>query len=124
MRGYQTNVILGPTISLRQPQPYSDCVQGILSSSSSSYDESNNFTRVFRENKMWYRQKDCFNFCYATAYLLVQFGQGPCLSFAQTTCERTEYRNFFNQDVFGNCSRMCPLECVSVTYTLPCRTAA
>lgn len=84
------------------PKPYSNCTESITAQSSFLASE-------FFEQNITYRQKHCFEICYAR--FLNEYAQSRNISLEEAAYELSfSYKK--------NCSEFCPLECSSNSYEL------
>jgi hypothetical protein len=110
--GTAANIVIGREYASKQPRPFSSCVDNIEMYASP-------FMSVFTKNKLAYRQKDCFNYCYQRkvvdtcrcyylAFPQLTYGVQPCTSFTAYTCAINLFSEFFKSgEVITNCTSEC-----------------
>ena len=122
--GTTTNIVLHKSYVSKLADPYSDCTGNL--------DDSNSFDsdlyRHILKSKSSYRQKDCFDLCYQKKLLEICgcYDAGvsrinptdqPCFYKNQTLCQYQVFTSYFNNGFQELCSKQCPLECYSTTYS-------
>ena len=88
---------------------------------------SSYFKTVFKSNQT-YTQKDCFNLCLQDTLIQrcgcysAQFNPlnstVQCLNAVQVVCVIKTTKEYYNSDFSLKCSKYCPLECESITYSV------
>jgi hypothetical protein len=117
------NIVLSREFSYRLPDPYSECVKEVANYANPT------FTRIFIENNITYSEKYCFNLCYQrklvqecqcydTNYPFLTYGNRPCETLADYECHLRNFGSFFKNEATNNCSRECPSECDTLTYSM------
>ena len=114
--GKEIDVVIGRTLSIKIPEPYSECID--LTGFSSKLQQK------LKDSNKTYRQYDCFRLClqqrineeckcYFSRYLKVSKEYPACLNLTQLACIYLQQDQFLpNQE----CKEQCPLECDTVTY--------
>jgi len=120
--GREVNVMIKRTDSHKTPYPYSECrdfTRAELASASLYY-------RVLRAANRNYRQYDCYKLClqeliiekcgcYFTKYLSITSETRACFNLTELNCVYAQIAAFVIDEA---CSRLCPLECDTVTYDI------
>ena len=123
--GTYSNLVLGRTTNKQMPQPYSECQSNL--DSIDSFD-SEYYRKVFKSN-LTYRQIDCFYayilsetykkcHCDDPISNLINENDNPCDTLEEQLCAVQNYRMITSSDYKKKVSKLCPLECESVSFSV------
>ena len=96
------NIGIKKTVDMKLPKPFSNCIRSIRS-------EMSHLVKKIMEQNMTYRQEYCYELCYYD--YLKEYAVASNMSI-------TLAYDLLVFDVKGNCSRICPLECVSTSFSV------
>jgi hypothetical protein len=138
--GQETNVAVKRTFINKLGPPYSQCKYKLMSTVEDL--DSLLPSWILNEfNSTTYRQKNCFNLCYQTKIIIdcnctdpkfvypvlnrtkISF-VGPCKNKTQNECLAASLAQFLNNPISKDCSKYCPLECVTLSYSTFSTSAA
>ena len=122
--GTLNNVIVSKTYVSKLQKPYSDCIDGL--DNINSFDSE--LFRVIMSTNNSYRRSDCLNLCYQRKMFkeckcydgtLMPYSKkvGPCITAKETMCGLKVFEEISRMGVDDLCSKECPLECNSITYS-------
>jgi hypothetical protein len=122
--GFETSFVINRLVRDQLPFPYSEC---LLDNRSPIQYDSILYTAMIASNYS-YTQASCFDQCYLLMTIQAcgchdlvfrpVLVAAPCLSQTQITCTNEIWLQYTTSDVKGMCTKYCPLECNSITFSM------